>query len=892
MANKREDTIKTKIELSGEKAYKQACTQINAELRELSSEMKLLSSQYDDNADSMEALQKEQGLYNKQLAEQQKKIDAAEKALKELEEAGNGSTEAARRLRIELNRNQAAYNETNKKVKSLADEIDKSKNEYKEYTTAASKIDDTLAELSSEMKVLAEETKDSADSADTLRRKHDGLEKIFSEQEKKVSALEKAYAAAAKDGDKLGKEAHDIKIALNDAKAAAAKTENEMRTLEKALDNAADEAQDADEGFSDLGESLGELGGPLAEAEDALNGLAKKFSVFGIDASKFINPTTVALGGLAFGLFELGKTAVEFAEETNKSLISFSAQTTAATEDMAEYEAVMLDLYSGGYGEGMEDIADAMARVAQVTGTLEPDKLGDMAKGALTLRDAFGIDVAESIRGVNQLVNIFGVDGARAFDMVALAARLGLDQNGNLMDTLNEYAIHYQQLGLSVEDMFASLVSAQESGVFDIDKVGDAIKEFGIRVREGGDEVREVFEAMGFNADDMVDAFNAGGEAAAGAMNQVLGALFSIEDETLRNQMGLALFGSQWEDLGNRGVQAATDFDAALGDAAGTLEGINNQKFDTISGQWDLLMRNLNTALQPIGEAFSNLITDALKAANEWLEKWNAGETDLQKLNDFIVSGDAKVAVGDWVRENAPWLKNMVVGETVKHGSKIRNHLEGFEPFEVSIGFTADEKTFAEQLGIIRDTSTEPIMLAGKRQGDAFVSGIAEGIGDGSQDTADTARQAAELAAAEAAQAYPGFEESGAWVIQGMETGMEEGAPGAKRKAGEIADGTLSVFHNQDQAMRAAGMSWLDSAARGFEASEGELKTRLQTVIDHVVSQIAATVHISAVVGATAAFSGQPSINVTQQIYADNTSYDQQQRKAAKAIQNVVRSLT
>ena len=56
----KEEQIKTSIDLTGEKEYRAACTNINSSLREIGSEMKLTTAEFADNAESIEALTRRQ----------------------------------------------------------------------------------------------------------------------------------------------------------------------------------------------------------------------------------------------------------------------------------------------------------------------------------------------------------------------------------------------------------------------------------------------------------------------------------------------------------------------------------------------------------------------------------------------------------------------------------------------------------------------------------------------------------------------------------------------------------------------------------------------------------------------------------------------------------------
>jgi phage-related protein len=122
----KEEQIKTSIELTGEKEYRAACTNINSSLREIGSEMKLTTAEFADNADSVEALTAKQKLLQKQFDEQAKKAEAAEKALKKMRDNGIEPTNPAyQKMQTNLNNTKAdmvkiqkEIDDTSKKLKS------------------------------------------------------------------------------------------------------------------------------------------------------------------------------------------------------------------------------------------------------------------------------------------------------------------------------------------------------------------------------------------------------------------------------------------------------------------------------------------------------------------------------------------------------------------------------------------------------------------------------------------------------------------------------------------------------------------------------------------------------------------------------------------------------
>ena len=122
----KEEQIKQKIIVEGEKEYRAACKEINSSLREIGSEMKLASEEFADNADSIEALTAKQKTLQKQFDEQAKKAAAAEAALEKLRKAGIEPTNPAyQKMQTNLNNTKAdmikiqrEIDDTSKKLKS------------------------------------------------------------------------------------------------------------------------------------------------------------------------------------------------------------------------------------------------------------------------------------------------------------------------------------------------------------------------------------------------------------------------------------------------------------------------------------------------------------------------------------------------------------------------------------------------------------------------------------------------------------------------------------------------------------------------------------------------------------------------------------------------------
>ena len=192
-----------------------------------------------------------------------------------------------------------------------------------------------------------------------------------------------------------------------------------------------------------------------------------------------ISAASVAMGNL---LSDMGKKAlsafgdmISSGDEFNKAINQMSSSTGATGAELEGLRDVVKDVYGNNFGDSYEDAANAVAEVTKQTG-LMGEELQSATEGAMALSDTFGYEVNESTRAASALMNNFGISAEEAYNLIAPGAQNGADQNGDLLDTLNEYSTQYAALGLSAEQFTQSLISGAESGAFSIDKVGDAVK--------------------------------------------------------------------------------------------------------------------------------------------------------------------------------------------------------------------------------------------------------------------------------------------------------------------------------------------------------------------------------------------------------------------------------
>lgn len=192
--------------------------------------------------------------------------------------------------------------------------------------------------------------------------------------------------------------------------------------------------------------------------------------------------------------------AVMSFDSVESALNHIQNQTGLADSAMQEYEGTIQSIYKNNYGEDMTDIANVMSAVVQYTKETDPTKLQSTVESVFALRDTFGFDFSETLRTSQMLIKQFGISGEEAFNLIVQGAQNGLNKNGDLLDTINEYSVHYNQLGYTAEEFFNSLANGTEAGTFSVDKLGDTMKEFGIRTKDTASSTVEAFTLLGYSS--------------------------------------------------------------------------------------------------------------------------------------------------------------------------------------------------------------------------------------------------------------------------------------------------------------------------------------------------------------------------------------------------------
>lgn len=474
-----------------------------------------------------------------------------------------------------------------------------------------------------------------------------GLKQIDKSSEKASKNVEKDTERSSKNAEKKAGDAADG-ISKSFAKSsgkiqssmqeAGNKSEKVFKDTETAAKSAMDGIDGKTSGLADsIKSGMSHVGESVSDTISGMGDFNDKFDDAMSDSIKSVGGLVAAIGGIGAAVIASGTQAEQAANQV-------AAATGLTGDALKEVQDISQNVYKDNFGDSMEDAADAVAVTYQQT-KLVGDELQTAAENAMLLDDTFGYDVNESIRTAKALADNFGISIEEAYNLMAQGAQKGLDKNGDMLDTLNEYSVHYSQLGYTVEDFFGSLENGAASGAFSIDKIGDTMKEFGIRVKDTSESTQEAFKLLGYTGDSIADMqakFAAGGESAREATSELLGQLQNVEDDVTRNQIGVDLFGTMWEDLGEEAVYSLLNTQTEISNTTDAIGQLNDVKYDDVMSQLTALKRQAETeVLQP----FAQKLMPKVKEGIEWVSK------NMDDLVDDIVPIGKAVATAFAVKK-------------------------------------------------------------------------------------------------------------------------------------------------------------------------------------------------------------------------------------------------
>ena len=562
-------------------ALDKALSEIEKTSKNIGSELSSVNKLLKFDPKNTQLLAQKQELLSKQVENTTQKLDALKRAQGEVEKKFKSGDIGAEEYR------------------HFQREIAKTEQDLKSYTTQISRMESeqkSLKESTKQLQTMFEATGKSLDDFQDIlgTRLTNALRNGTASADDMTVALNKIGRAVLGADSDIGK----LKAALNQIDESGI---DQVRLAIDKLKTSSDDATDAIEGVEDAVTS-----GNLLEAADQLSGVGDK-------------------------IFEIGEKAVESFQDMEDATAKVTArfdETGKAAENSAD---LIKRVYEQGLGDSMDAVADAVILVKDNLKDLDDVTLEKIVEQSLVLEETYGIDMAESLRGINGLMQHFGTDAQTAMDMLVAGTQNGLDKTNELGDNLAEFSGKFAEAGYSVEDYFQLLQNGVDNGAYSLNLVNDAIHEISIKLADGSiadsmskinEETGQLEEGTGKWSQSVEDTFKKwqNGEA---TQKQVIDAIVedikSTENQQDKLNKAALAFGSMGEDGGAKFVESLSSVGDAYTDVTGKAQELQDNT-TTSAQKMEAAMRKVSDAFAPIGEDIAEILTPVLEVVADLME--------------------------------------------------------------------------------------------------------------------------------------------------------------------------------------------------------------------------------------------------------------------------------
>lgn len=253
------------------------------------------------------------------------------------------------------------------------------------------------------------------------------------------------------------------------------------------------------------------------------------------------------------------------------------------------------NIFVQGLGESRSQIAELIGQASQL-GVVD-ENLEEAATSALQIANVFGEDPFEVLRAQSGLVSEGIVsDFNGAADLIASGFQNGLNVREDFLDTLDEYATTFGDLGFTGEQVLGFLDEGLDSNIDNTDRLADATREAGIRISENSEEVQNAFSDLELS--DSLERFLSGELGGVELLGQVRDALLEVEDPLERNNIAIAIFGTQVEDFGGQSfIDALGGIDKEFENLEGSAESASDTIESSLPEALDRIRRNIEVGI-------------------------------------------------------------------------------------------------------------------------------------------------------------------------------------------------------------------------------------------------------------------------------------------------------
>ena len=666
--------------------FKADISQLKAAMQEAQRSVKLANAEFkafaaslDDWGSSEAGLEAKLKQLNTVFDSQKKQLSLLEQELEKTISVYGENSAAADNLKIRIAYQQAAIEKTKKEIASYSQELEDCRNETGKFAKVEEQSEDAVSQLTRKIE-------DQEKELELLKNKYKNL------------ALEEGDTT--EESKELAKEIRTLSSELKENKEKLAGAEKAADSLDNSMEELDDDTRSTSDGFTILKGVISNLVSEgIRVAISAMKDLATETFRVGSEFEEAMNNVKAISGASAEEMTLLTEKAKELGENTR-----FSA--TQAAESFK---------YMAMAGWDTKDMLEGI-------------------EGLMNLAAASGEDLASVSDIVTDALTAMGYsakDSGKFADVLAAAAA-NANTNVKLMGSSFQYAAPIAgAMGFNIEDLAVSIGLMANAGIKG-EKSGTALRSMLTRLSAPTSEVQKAMDDLGVSLTD-----DAGNMRSLDDIMKDLRNGFSRLSQEQKTQYAKTIAGQEAMS-GLLAITEATteDFDKltkAVQNSSGAADEMAKTMNDSVSGQIQLLKRNVEGKMIQIFESASGSIKDAIGTIGSAIDSldWDAISSAVgdfaKRAADFFAyileNGDQVEGVLKTI--GALFIAMFAIKELTEFTTLITNLAPLFTALaaKVVISTTATEAATGAQIGLNAAMNANPIGLLVAGLG-LLVSGI------------------------------------------------------------------------------------------------------------------------------------------------------------------------
>lgn len=308
---------------------------------------------------------------------------------------------------------------------------------------------------------------------------------------------------------------------------------------------------------------------------------------------------------------DAGKAVWDYSLDSQRAVGNLQAQLGITRTEAELLGKVAQNVWKNNFGSNVVEAADAVGQVRAQLSQLTAEQLQQVTQTGFAIRDTYGEQMPKYISAVRSLMETMGLSHQEAMDFIAAGYQRGLNRSDDFLDSINEYAPQFSSMEMAAGSFFSILETGLQGGVLGTDKAADMLKEFRVRLLDGSETTREGLRLLGMDVDAITGQINDGTLSWADAFTAVQDGIRSTDDQAVQMQAGVAILGTQFEDLGTQAVLGIDMANTAMGDLAGAADTVG-ARYSNIQDIFSGMGRRLIAALSPASTFILELANDNL----------------------------------------------------------------------------------------------------------------------------------------------------------------------------------------------------------------------------------------------------------------------------------------